>query len=58
MILFGAIVLGGTIDGARRKFIQQPLWVTQNWKTVLKGVIGWTVIGGLALLVGIVATFV
>ena len=58
LILFGLLVLGGTIDGARRKLIEQPDWVAQNWRTVLKGMIGWLIAGVLALLSGIVALFV
>ena len=58
LILFGLLVLGGTIDGARRKLIEQPDWVAQNWRIVLKGMIGWLTAGVLALLGGIVALFV
>lgn len=57
-ILFGVLAIGGTLDGARRKIAEQPDWVAFNWRTVLKGVIGWTVLGGLAILGGIVAMLV
>ncbi|HEY3949250.1 hypothetical protein [Phenylobacterium sp.] len=54
LILFGLLVLGGTLDGVRRQFMQEPLWVTQNWRSVLKGMIGWLAVGGLALIAGVV----
>ena len=54
LILFGVLVLGGTIDGARRKLLEQPLWMAQSWKPYLKGLIGWLVVGALAVLAGIV----
>jgi hypothetical protein len=54
LILFGLLALGGTIDGARRKLLEQPDWVALNWRTVLRGMIGWSVFGILALIGGIV----
>lgn len=58
VILFGVLAIGGTIDGARRKIIAQPDWVAMNWKTVLRGVIGWLVVGVIAVIGGIVALLV
>jgi hypothetical protein len=58
LILFGLLVIGGTIDGARRKAAAQPLWLAQAWKSYLKGLIGWIVVGALALLIGIVGVLV
>jgi hypothetical protein len=57
LILFGLLVLGGTIDGARRKLVEQPDWMAQNWPRFLKGMIGWLAAGALALLGGIVGVF-
>jgi hypothetical protein len=54
LILFGLLVLGGTLDGARRKLAERPDWVAMNWRSVVRGLIGWCVLGGLALLGGIV----
>jgi len=58
VILFGVLVIGGTLDGARRKLTEQPLWMAQSWKSYLKGAIGWLVVGGLAVLGGILAMLV
>jgi len=58
MILFGVLVIGGTIDGARRKLTDQPLWMAQSWKAYLRGLIGWLLLGALAVLGGIVAILV
>jgi hypothetical protein len=54
LILFGILAIGGTLDGARRKFAAQPEWVALNWKSVLLGLIGWLVAGVLAVLAGVV----
>lgn len=54
LILFGILAIGGTLDGARRKFMAQPEWVTLNWKSVLLGVAAWLAAGLLALLGGAV----
>jgi hypothetical protein len=57
-ILFGMLAIGGALDGARRKIAAQPDWVAFNWKSLLRGVIAWVVVGGLAILGGIVAMLV
>lgn len=54
LILFGILAIGGTLDGARRKFMAQPEWVTLNWKSVLTGVIAWLIAGVVAVAVGAV----
>jgi hypothetical protein len=54
LILFGFLAIGGTIDGARRKLLAQPDWVALNWRTVVRGMTGWCLVGGLALIGGIV----
>ncbi|PZQ65557.1 MAG: hypothetical protein DI570_01435 [Phenylobacterium zucineum] len=54
-ILFGVLAIGGTLDGARRKVAAQPDWVALNWKSMLRGMIAWLVVGGLAVVGGIVA---
>ena len=54
-ILFGVLVLGGTVDGARRKIMSQPLWFAQSWKTALKGAIIWIIVGVVALVGGVLA---
>ena len=46
LILFGLLVIGGTLDGARRKLIAQPDWMAQNWRSALRGVIAWLVVSG------------
>jgi hypothetical protein len=53
-ILFGVLAIGGTLDGARRKVAAQPDWVALKWKSVLKDVIAWLVVGVLAVVGGIV----
>jgi len=58
VILFGVLAIGGTLDGAFRKARQQPDWVAMNWKSVLKGVIAWLVVGVLAVVGGVVALLV
>jgi len=55
VILFGVLAIGGTLDGVRRKIAEQPDWVAMNWKTVLRGVIGWCAVGLLAIIGGVVA---
>lgn len=57
-ILFGLLAIGGALDGARRKIAEQPDWVAFNWKTLIRGVIGWTLVGALAILGGVVAMLV
>ena len=54
LIVFGMLAIGGTIDGARRKIVAQPDWVAMNWKSYVKGLLGWLVAGVVALLGGIV----
>jgi hypothetical protein len=54
LILFGLLAIGGTLDGARRKVAEQPDWVAMNWQTVVRGIIGWLIAGGLAVLAGII----
>ncbi|WP_296600850.1 hypothetical protein [Phenylobacterium sp.] len=54
-ILFGVLAIGGTLDGVRRKVREQPDWVALNWKSVVKGTIGWLAVGVVAVLGGIVA---
>lgn len=58
LILFGVLAIGGTLDGARRKFFAQPEWVAMNWRTVLKGVIGWLIAGAIAVGAGVVMFFI
>ncbi|MBV1689431.1 hypothetical protein KRR38_17560 [Novosphingobium sp. G106] len=58
LILFGILAIGGTVDGARRKIAAQPDWVAMNWKSYVKGLAGWLVVGALALLGGIVMALV
>ena len=57
LILFGLLAIGGTIDGARRKIAAQPDWVALNWKSYVKGLIGWLAIGLAAVLGGLVVAF-
>lgn len=54
LILFGLLAIGGTLDGARRKFMAQPEWVTLNWKSVLTGLIAWLIAGVVAVVAGAV----
>ena len=58
LILFGVLVLGGTLDGARRKLVDQPIWMAQSWKSYLKGLIVWLALGLLCVLGGVVAMLV
>jgi hypothetical protein len=58
VILFGVLAVGGALDGVRRKMVQQPDWVAMNWRSVLRGVIAWVVVGVLAVVGGIVAMLV
>ncbi|HEX8057916.1 MAG TPA: hypothetical protein VF481_14735 [Novosphingobium sp.] len=58
LILFGILAIGSTIDGARRKIAAQPDWVAMNWKSYIKGLAGWIVVGLLALVIGIVMALV
>jgi hypothetical protein len=58
VILFGLLALGGAVDGVRRQFVRDPFWFSQNWRSVLKGATAWIVVGGLAVVGGIVAEFV
>ena len=58
LILFGLLAIGGTIDGARRKIAAQPDWVAMNWKSYVKGLMGWLAVGILALLGGVVLAVV
>jgi hypothetical protein len=57
-ILFGVLAIGGTLDGLRRKVREQPDWVALNWRTVLRGAIGWLAVGMIAVLGGIAALLV
>ncbi|MBS0331614.1 MAG: hypothetical protein JSS35_02495 [Proteobacteria bacterium] len=55
LILFGLLVLGGTLDGVRRQVMRDPFWASQNWRSIVKGTVGWMTVGVLALLGGMVA---
>jgi hypothetical protein len=57
LILFALLAIGGAIDGIRRQFTRDPIWAMQNWRSILKGVIGWCAVGGLAITGAIVAAF-
>lgn len=57
-ILFGVLAVGGTLDGAFRKLREQPDWVAMNWRSVLRGVIGWLAVGAVAIVGGVVAMLV
>ena len=56
--LFGILVVGGTIDRAWRKSLEQPLWTVQSWHSALRGVISWLIVGALALILGVAAILV
>jgi len=58
VILFGVLAIGGTLDGLRRKVREQPDWVALNWRTVIKGAIGWLAVGAVAVLGGVVALLI
>jgi hypothetical protein len=58
LILFGLLAIGCTIDRAVRKSLEQPLWMAENWRSALRGIVGWLVVGTLAVIGGIVAMIV
>jgi hypothetical protein len=58
LVLFGLLAIGCTIDRAVRKSFEQPLWMAENWRGMLRGVIGWLVAGLVAVIGGVVAMLV
>jgi hypothetical protein len=54
-IVVGLLALVGGLDGIRRQFMRDPMWAAQNWRSILTGAAIWVLVGGLALLGGVVA---
>jgi hypothetical protein len=54
LTIFGASVMIGSVNENVRWFLRNPVWSMQNWRSMLRGVIGWWIAGIIALIVGIV----
>jgi hypothetical protein len=54
LTILGIGVMIGSVNETFSWFLRNPVWSIENWKGVLKGLIGWWIFGAVALIAGII----